>query len=133
MWRYLVLYDGNCGLCDRSVQWLLVRDRGRLLHFSPLQGETAREVVSIREPFETIVLVERLEDGRIVVRERSRAFLRIFALLGGFWGCVSWFRVLPAFLTDLPYRLIARIRYRVWGRLDACRMPAPEDRDRFLP
>jgi len=133
MWQYLVLYDGVCGLCDRTVQWLLARDRSGELRFAPLQGETAREFVPAGETYQTIVLVERRDDGEIVVHERSRAILHLFSYLGGFWRCVSWFRILPACLTDLPYRLIARIRYRIWGRLDACRIIPPAQSDRFLP
>jgi predicted DCC family thiol-disulfide oxidoreductase YuxK len=130
-WRHLVLFDGECGLCDRSVQWILRHDPHGVMSFAPLQGEAAREFVS-GDALDTIVLVERDADGRTRLYERSRAFFHIWAALGGVWGVLAWMRVLPAFLTDLPYRVIAKNRIRWFGRPDACRVPDPATRTRFL-
>jgi predicted DCC family thiol-disulfide oxidoreductase YuxK len=132
-WTYLVLYDGECGLCDRTVQWLLRHDKKRVLRYSPLQGDTARPFVGERTSFNTMALVERGADGSTRMYERSRGVLRTLARLGGVWRVLAWVRVLPAFLTDLPYRVIARYRYRWFGRADACRLPDPATRALFLP
>jgi predicted DCC family thiol-disulfide oxidoreductase YuxK len=128
----LVLYDGECGLCDRTVQWLLRRDRAGALRFAPLQGETARELrargLDITEDLNTVVFVD---DGKLFVR--SRAFTRVVRYLPAPWRWGAALRVVPAFVLDLVYRLIARTRYRLFGRLDSCRVPSAEERARFLP
>jgi predicted DCC family thiol-disulfide oxidoreductase YuxK len=131
-WRNLVLYDGECGLCDRTVQFLLRHDKKGVLNYAPLQGETARPFVGAEPALETMLLVERLADGSTRVSARSRGVFRTLAKLGGFWRVVSWLRILPGFLTDLGYRLVARHRIQLFGRVDACRVPDPENRQRFL-
>ena len=132
----LVLYDGVCGLCDKSVQWLLENDPEGRLRFAPLQGDTAAEVMA-RHPeipagLDSIIYVEH--DGeRENVFWRSRAIFRLSLHLQTGWRALSWFRFVPSFLADLVYRLIAKMRYRFWGKLDTCRVPTPEERSRFLP
>ncbi len=127
----VILYDGTCGLCHRSVQWILRHERDHELAFAPLQGETAAELRAqhgeIPETLESVVLVE---DGR--VRLRSKAFLYSARHLRAPWRWAYALRWLPAFVLDLGYRVIAAIRYRVWGRVDACDLPSPEHRARFL-
>jgi predicted DCC family thiol-disulfide oxidoreductase YuxK len=128
----LVLYDGLCGFCDASVQWVLQHDRDGVFRFAPLQGETAATMRArfpqIPSDVDTIVLVD--DDGAWL---RSAAVFRICARLPGAWRGLSWLGVLPGFLTDLGYRFVARIRYRIWGRRDSCRIPTAETRARFLP
>lgn len=131
-WRNLVLYDGECGLCDRSVQWLLRHDARGVLSYAPLQGELARQFVDGKSEYDTIVLVERDEAGRVQLSQRSRAAFRILDKLGGGWRVVSWLRLLPAFVTDWGYRLVARNRLRWFGKVDACRIPDLAVRGRFL-
>ena len=131
----LVLFDGVCGLCDRTVQWLLDRDPSGKLSFAPLQGEAAATLrarhPSIPVELETVVYVERVGDTERVYL-RSRAVFAMLAVIGGPWRVVSWFAVLPAFLTDLLYWPVAATRYRIFGKRDACRLPRPEERARFL-
>ncbi len=135
--RYLVLYDGQCGFCDRSVQWLLDHDRDKVLRFAPLDGPTARRVRQ-RHPrmpldLDSIVFVETDPRGRERVYWYSRAVLRICRRLPGPWSLLGVFSLLPGVLTDLAYRGFARVRYRIFGRLEQCRIPAPDERARFLP
>ena len=134
----LVLYDGVCGLCDRSVQWLLSHDPAGALHFAPLQGETAKalraRLPEIPSALETIVFIERDGDGdgeRVYLR--SRAAFRIARYLAGPSRLLAWLGVFPRALTDLGYRVVARVRYRIWGQLEQCRVPSPGERARFLP
>jgi predicted DCC family thiol-disulfide oxidoreductase YuxK len=132
---HVLLFDGECGFCDGAVRWLLARDPRRRLHFAPLQGETAaalraRHPEIPRDP-DTVVLVERGPGGERV-HLRSQAVLRTLALLESPWRHAAWLRVLPRRLLDAGYRAFARRRYRWFGRLDACRVPAPEERARFL-
>lgn len=130
----LVLYDGVCGLCDKSVQWLLAHDPDEKLHFAPLQGAMAAAVRSrhpeVPDEIATIVFVES-DGGAERVYLRSRAAFRIAGYLPGWIRWLAWMRVLPRFLTDLAYRLVASVRYRVWGKLDQCRVPTPAERARF--
>jgi predicted DCC family thiol-disulfide oxidoreductase YuxK len=133
-WRYLVLYDGECGLCDRSIQWLLRHDRKGLLRFAPLQGATARPFVEgPLDELATVLYVERDAEGQPRVWERSAAAFRILWRLGGGWRVVAWLRVLPRALTDAVYRFVARRRRRWFGTVDACRAPDAAARARFLP
>jgi len=128
----VVLYDGTCGLCHRSVRFILRHERDHDLKFAPLQGETAAALRErhreIPETLESVVLVD--DDH---VRLRSKAFMYTARHLRAPWRWGYAMRWLPAFLCDLVYRLIARIRYRVWGHADQCDLPAPEHRARFLP
>lgn len=127
----IVLYDGVCGLCQRSVQFLLARDR-RQLWYAPLQGETAAALRAIHPEIpatlESVVLVD---DGRVYLR--SKAFLHVARYLTAPWRWAYHLRWLPAFLLDLGYRLVARMRYRIWGKFDACRLPSADERAQLLP
>lgn len=131
VWRNLVLYDGECGLCDRLVQWLLRHDHQGVLSYAPLQGETARPYVGDSPKLDTMMFVERREDGSTKVFVRSRGALRILGKLGLFWRLLSLGRILPAFFTDVFYNFIAKNRIRWFGRVDACRVPDASTKARF--
>jgi predicted DCC family thiol-disulfide oxidoreductase YuxK len=131
----IVLFDGVCGFCDAAVRWLLRHDPEGRLRFAPLQGETAARLRArqpgIPEGLGTLVFVVESE-GVERVYLRSEAVFRACAAIS---GAPRWVRVLASFpraLTDLGYRVIARLRYRVFGRLDACRVPGPHERERML-
>jgi predicted DCC family thiol-disulfide oxidoreductase YuxK len=130
--RHIILYDGVCGLCNHAVQFLLRVDRRCVFTFAPLQGDTTVALRArhpeIGEDIDTVVYIE---DGRVY--QRSRAFLRLARQLPYPWRALSWFWIVPRPLTDLVYRLVARVRYRVFGKYDACRLPSPEERARFMP
>ena len=131
----LVLFDGVCGFCDRAVVWLMARDPASALHFAPLQGRAA-ETLRARHPeipgeTETFVYVDA-SGGSERVFLRSEAVFRVCGELEGPWRKLALLGRLPRWLRDPPYRLFVRMRYRVFGRLDACRVPSPEERDRFL-
>jgi predicted DCC family thiol-disulfide oxidoreductase YuxK len=128
----VVLYDGACGLCHRSVKFILRHERHATLLFAPLQGETAAALraryPSIPDSLDTVVLID---NDRAYLR--SKAFLYVAKYLRGFWHAGYWFRWLPGPLLNLVYRFIATLRYPVWGKVDACELPSPEQRSRFLP
>ncbi|MGE3544494.1 MAG: thiol-disulfide oxidoreductase DCC family protein [Kofleriaceae bacterium] len=130
--RPIVLYDGVCGLCARSVRWILHHERDHELTFAPLQGPTAEALRSrwpqIPAAIDTVVFIE---SGRVHVR--SKAFLHLASHLRAPWRWMHALRWVPGFLPDLGYRVIAAVRYRVWGKADTCELPAPEQRARFLP
>ena len=128
----LMLYDGVCGLCNRTVRFLLRVDRGERFVFAPLQGETAAQLrrlhPAIPAELDTFVYVEQGQ-----AHLRSRALIRSARQLPYPWKMLSWLWVVPRPLADLVYRLVARVRYRLFGQYDACPVPAPELRRRFLP
>jgi predicted DCC family thiol-disulfide oxidoreductase YuxK len=132
-----VFFDGVCGFCDREVQWLLRRDPEGRIHYAPLQGETATAVRaalpgSIPVELDTMVFAERDGDG-VRFSYRSDAAMRILRVSNASPWTLRFLRFVPRPLRELGYRIIARTRYRVWGKLDACRVPTAEQRDRFLP
>ena len=129
---FLVLYDGVCALCSRTVSWIVARDREHRLAFAPLQGETASRLRRIHpeipEGLDSVVYVE--PGG---VHLRSKAFLHLSRHLGTPWRWAYGLRWLPAGPLDLVYRLVARVRYRLWGRYDTCRVPPRAGAARHLP
>jgi predicted DCC family thiol-disulfide oxidoreductase YuxK len=131
----LVLFDGVCRFCDRAVRWLIERDPRQRLHFAPLQGETAvdlrRRHPEIPEDTDTVVYVEVDRDGEHV-HLRSAAIFRIAAELTGPWRRLAWLRWLPRPLADAGYCLFASRRYRFFGKFDACAVPPPGQRARFV-
>jgi predicted DCC family thiol-disulfide oxidoreductase YuxK len=131
----VVLFDGVCGFCDSAVRWLVRHDPEGRLRFAPLQGATA-DGLRARHPeiptgLETLVYVETVGGGERVFL-RSEAVFRACAAISGAPRWVGLAARLPRALTDLGYRLFARVRYLVFGRLDACRVPGPGERERML-
>lgn len=127
----IVLFDGVCNLCNRSVQMILRHDREARFRFASLQspvGERLRDELGIdRGKVDSVILVE----GDRWYKE-SDAALRIAGGLGGLWKALQVFRLIPPPLRDAAYRLIARNRYRWFGRRETCWLPTPELRERFL-
>ncbi len=135
----IVFFDGVCAFCDSAILWLIERDPDARLHFAPLQGQTAevvRRIFPDRFPadIDTMVYLRPGDgpDGR-QISLRSAAAFDLCDEIGGPWKWVARLRWVPRFLTDLAYRLFATNRYRMFGKLDACDIPSPEDRARLLP
>jgi predicted DCC family thiol-disulfide oxidoreductase YuxK len=128
-----VLFDGDCNLCDKTVRFIFARDpRGRF-RFAPLQSTLGQELtsehgisVSLTDPYSVLLL----ENG--VVYDRSTAALRIVRQLTGPVRFLGAFLLLPRPLRDLGYRLVARVRYKIWGKKENCDLPPPGLRERFL-
>jgi predicted DCC family thiol-disulfide oxidoreductase YuxK len=127
----IVLYDGVCGLCNRAVKFLVKRDHARALRYAPLQGDTA---AALRARFpqipDNLSSVVYIDGDRVFLR--SKAFLHVSKHLTRPWRWGYWFRWMPAFLLDLGYRLVARVRYRIWGKHETCEIPTPNERALFL-
>jgi predicted DCC family thiol-disulfide oxidoreductase YuxK len=132
----VLLYDGTCGFCDGAVQFILRVDRRGDMRFAALESDFGAEVLQ-RHPelagVDSVVYVENPESASERVTVRSEAALRVARYLGGPWqalGAVA--RVVPAPVRDGLYDRFAAIRYRVFGRVDSCALPAPEVRARFI-
>jgi predicted DCC family thiol-disulfide oxidoreductase YuxK len=132
----VLLYDGLCGFCDGTVQFILKHDRRGTLRFATLQGEFARGVIA-RHPelqgVDSLVLVEPADDSTSErVSVRSAGALRLARYLGGPWHIARAVAIVPRFVRDWAYDGFARIRYRVFGRYDSCPIPSPAQRARFI-
>lgn len=125
----IVFFDGVCGLCNASVDWLLKHDKRRVLKFSPLQGETFKRLAGT-DSLQNMDSIIYYRNGKIHVE--STASLLIAKDIGGFWKLAVVLFVFPAFIRNLVYRFIARNRYKWFGKLDACRIPDKATRARFL-
>ncbi|MGH9772919.1 MAG: thiol-disulfide oxidoreductase DCC family protein [Candidatus Acidiferrales bacterium] len=131
----LLFYDGHCGLCHRTVKFVIARDgSGKLFRFAPLQGPTFKALVptSRRAGLPDSLMVLTQEDALLV---RSDAVLHILRRLGGGWKIVAAaVAVVPRPIRDAAYYYIARIRYGVVGRRDdLCPVVPAELRARFDP
>lgn len=131
----VLLYDGVCGICNRSVQTILRFDRRGTLRFAALDSDFARGVIA-RHPglqdLDSMVFVQNPDrpDERIAVR--SAAALQVLSYLGGPFRLLLAARLIPAGLRDWLYDRFAAIRYRLGGRHDTCPVPSPDVRSRFL-
>ncbi len=125
----VVYFDGVCGLCNRFVDFVLRRDRGRRLRVATLQGSTAAGRFGTASGAPATIVFE--EDGEVL--ERSAAVLRILGRLGGPWSLLTFFGLIPRPVRDGVYDWVARHRYGWFGRRDTCRLPTAEERAVFLP
>ena len=126
----IVFFDGVCGLCNRTINLLMAIDSDSVLKFAPLQGTTAAAIIppNVRESLNTFVFSD---GGRLSYR--SSALVKILIRIGGLWkllGLMLW--LIPSPLRDLGYRVVSRLRYQLFGKTDACRLPTPEERQKFL-
>ncbi|HEV8169146.1 MAG TPA: thiol-disulfide oxidoreductase DCC family protein [Pyrinomonadaceae bacterium] len=133
----IILYDGVCGLCNRLVQFLLKHDKQGRLRFASLQSDFAAKVLQRHgidpKDLDTLHVIENYEQPGERVLQRSDAILRAGRELGGFWSVsAATATVIPRALRDVVYRLVARNRYRVFGKYDTCMLPEPNQRSRFL-
>jgi len=126
----ILFFDGICGLCNGCVDFAIRHDPDGRVLFSTLQGSTATEVLSEEDSrrLDTVIFFE----NKTVFR-RSSAIVRLLIHLGGFWAVLGWLLwIIPRPIRNLLYRLIAKVRYRILGQKETCRLPTPEERQRFL-
>ncbi len=132
--RPVILFDGVCNLCNSTVQWVIKRDKEGRFDFASLQSDVARrELGKVMDTKEidalpdSIVLLD--SDG---VHVRSAAALRILRGLGSWFLLLRLGVVLPRPIRDAVYDMVARNRYRWFGRRDTCMIPTPDVAARFL-
>lgn len=127
----VILFDGVCNFCDRSVQFVLHRDPKGIFKFAALQSAAGQRLLQERglprEEFQSIVLLDG--DG---VWQRSDAALRITRSLSGLWPLLYGFVLVPRPIRDFVYGFIAERRYAWFGKKETCAIPSPETRSRFL-
>jgi predicted DCC family thiol-disulfide oxidoreductase YuxK len=133
----IVLYDGVCGLCNRLVQFVLKNDRNDVFRFASLQSKLAEQILvrhRLRsESLETVYVVLDYGLAEERVLSRLQAVVYVLQQLGGPLAYVSAIlRVLPAPVQNFLYGLVARNRYRVFGRYETCPLPDGDTRSKFL-
>lgn len=135
--RPVLLYDGECGLCNQVVRGLLRSDRTGRLQFAPLQSAAAQAYLKAQglptEDFDSLVFVpdwDRPVPG--AHRLRTDGALAAAAEVGGGWRLVTWLRVLPGWIRDPGYKLVARMRYALFGEHQGRPLWETEARERFL-
>jgi len=134
--RALLLYDGVCALCHGLVKFLMKRDWGDRFRYAPLQSELGREMLGrfgiTGFPDGVVLVTDALTAGEKVY-QRSDAVAASLLLVDGPWQKVgSLLPLVPRGLRELGYSVVARVRYRFFGRYDTCPVPLPEERDRLL-
>lgn len=128
---FYVLFDGVCNLCNGTVQFIIRNDRRGRFRFAALQSEAGRELLlQYQLPEKALNTVVLIAGGRAFTR--STAALEIARRLDGAWPICYAAVALPRFLRDSAYNFIARNRYRWFGKQEACMMPSPELKQRFL-
>lgn len=126
----IVLFDGVCNFCNGAVNFIIRNDPEMKFKFAALQSEIGQEMrakFAIADDVDSIILVEN--DKAYL---HSTAGLRVARTLGGIWSLGYVFIIVPAFIRDWAYKLFAKYRYRMFGRQDACMLPTPDVRERFL-
>ncbi|WP_028668831.1 thiol-disulfide oxidoreductase DCC family protein [Runella zeae] len=130
MQKDVILFDGVCNFCNASINFVIDHDKSRRFCFASLQSDYGqailREYQRSVQDFDTVLLVR---EGKLY--EKSTAVLEIARHLAG-WRWLYLFRFLPTSIRDFVYGLIARNRYSLFGKADACRIPTKEERALFL-
>ena len=127
----IILFDGVCNFCNNSVNFIIERDKENHFKFAPLQSEIGQKLLDEHNINKTVTdSVVLIEDGKAYVR--TTAALRIAKKLSGAWRLLYGFIIVPSFVRDVFYKLFARYRYKMFGKQEACMMPTPEIREKFL-
>jgi predicted DCC family thiol-disulfide oxidoreductase YuxK len=129
--KSIILFDGVCNLCNWFVNFIISRDKANRFRFGSLQSRAVIELLKQQDfSSNTLSTVILLENGRLYFQ--STAVLRILRQIGGAWSMMYVFIILPKPIRDFLYLLIAKHRYRLFGRQDACMVPTPELKARFV-
>ena len=128
----VILFDGVCNFCNSSVNFVIDRDKHKKFLFAALQSEAGKQLlqqynIPFKENPDSVVLIQNNK-----AYQKSSAALQIAKGLGGLWMVPYTFIIIPPFIRDFFYDIIARYRYKLFGKKDRCRMPDPEIKTRFL-
>ncbi len=127
----IILFDGVCNLCNGFVQFVVARDSRNVFKFGSLQSAQGRELLAPfnckREILSTVFLIQ---SGNLY--SQSTAALRILKELDGVWRLMYGFIIIPPFLRDAVYAVVAKYRYSLFGRRKSCMIPTPELQNKFI-
>ena len=127
----LILFDGVCNFCNSSVNFVIDHDKKNIFKFASLQSDAGQNIFKDNDlpsnEFNTFLLLERNK-----LYDKSTAALKVTRNLGGLWKQLYVFIIVPPFIRNFFYNLIARNRYKWFGKKDSCRIPTPEERAKFI-
>lgn len=127
----IILFDGVCNLCNRSVQFVIKRDRKNIFRFASLQGQTGQALLKKFDlPADDLNSFILVEGDRVY--KKSTAALRVARSLSGGWSLLYGFMIVPPFIRNTVYSLIAKNRYRWFGKREECMIPSPDLKSKFL-
>lgn len=130
--KQLILFDGVCNLCNSSVVYVIKHDKNDVFRFAPLQSDVGKAIIEKyhidTSKTDSILLYSEASGLKI----KSTAAIAIASKLGFPRNILSAFLVLPAFIRNWFYDFIARNRYKWYGKKDACMIPTPELKSKFL-
>ena len=131
MYQNLILFDGVCNFCNTAVQTVIQLDHQKIFRFAAIQSKLGQQLYHQHglDPVDIQTLM--FVDGDQILT-KSDAVLEVLARLGGGWQLLAGFRAMPQPLRDLAYTEFARQRFRLFGRREACLVPTPEVRERFI-
>jgi predicted DCC family thiol-disulfide oxidoreductase YuxK len=127
----ILFFDGVCGLCDQFITFMVDADRKNVLKFSTQQGE-AFQATEVRN-----LITKEMGDSIFYFRQgkiysKSTAVLTALSDMGGVWKLALFFKIIPRPIRDVIYGLVAKNRYKIFGKKETCRIPTPEERAKFL-
>ncbi len=129
--KSIILFDGVCNLCNNAVQFIIKRDEKHHFLFTSLQSDAAQELLLHfklkNADFDSILLIQNNK-----VYQKSTAILHISRYLPGLWKLNFGFIIIPKFIRDFVYTVIANNRYKWFGKKDSCMIPTQELKARFL-
>lgn len=125
----VIFFDGYCGLCNGFVDFIMRVDKKNVFTFSPLQSDYAKTQLR-REDYENLDSVVVLIDGQAY--RKAPAVFRALRELNIGWKMISLVGLLPSSILNFGYDLVAKYRYRILGKRETCRLPSPEERQKFL-
>jgi predicted DCC family thiol-disulfide oxidoreductase YuxK len=128
--KRVILFDGECNFCDSSVQFIIKRDPKRLFQFASLQSDIGKELLKKYHAPQTIDSFVLIEDNHCYFK--SSAALRVCKHLRGAWKLLYFLLVVPRPLRDFFYELVAKNRYKWFGKKESCMLLSVEERKRFL-
>jgi len=126
----IIFFDGKCGLCNKSIDWIISLDKNKVFRYAPLQGQTAMQLLpkELATKLETLIY---FENGKFWTE--SEAVVKILRKLGGLFKFTGAILVIcPKLVRDYFYKMVSRNRYSWFGRSDNCRIPIKEEQDQFL-
>lgn len=126
----ILLFDGECGFCNKSIQFFLKREKNKKMHFAPLQSEVGKQLrtyFEIDEKIDSIILIK--EHSAYI---KSCAALRLTPFMKGAWPLMMVFVIIPPFIRNVFYDLIAKNRMKFFGRVESCQLLPKDDKERFF-
>jgi predicted DCC family thiol-disulfide oxidoreductase YuxK len=127
----IILFDGVCNFCNSTVNFVLRQDRKQIFRFAALQSTSGQQLLRQHQlPYQTFNSFIFIDNNKPYLA--STAALRLVRYLPWYWQWAQLFWLIPRFVRDRIYRLIANNRYKWFGKREACMIPSPEVRNRFL-